>query len=83
MVLGDVSVQLHAGVQGTNKNLDASVESSAKELQQLAISQHGEFSTPGRHWHESAADAIDLPGHWEVIEVKSHCPFSQVRIAWG
>jgi hypothetical protein len=59
---------------------DGSNMLSVKELQKMAISKQSEFVSPGRHWQEGATDAIDLPGHWEVIEVKSHCPFSQVRM---
>lgn len=77
MLHEDSNVQLHAG-QDTNRQSDPAAGSNLDELQR-DVSRKSEFVSQGRHWHEHAAASIDLPGHWEVVEVKNHCPFTQVR----
>ena len=58
---------------------DALIFHPPRSTEEDAAVREPAFASPGRHWHERAAAAIDLPGHWEVVEVKNHCPYIQVR----
>lgn len=46
-----------------------------KEAARAAAQRQRQMLGGGRRWRPGVADAIALPGFWEVVEVKNHCPF--------
>eukprot|EP00892_Ulva_mutabilis_P002388 jgi/Ulvmu1/1214/UM109_0012.1 len=54
-----------------------SPEARIKEVARAAVQRQRAVLSGGRRWQPEVYDAIALPGCWEVVEVKNHCPFKE------
>lgn len=61
---------------------DQSPQAEVSAMARAAERRQRAAMSGGRRWSPEVYEAIALPGLWEVVEVKNHCPF-QARPSQG